>query len=204
MRPDPRSATPTAPAKRSRTLRELIPEQFVVVDLETTGLHPSTSDIIEIGAIKVTLDEQEHPALHVFVKPKRKLTPKITSITGITQQMLDEHGVELHSAMADFIKFVGDLPLVTYNAPFDMGFLWAAANSCGMKIENRYTCALQRARRAFPYLENHKLQTVASHLSAPDHDQHRALADSLRAAHVFLASTAEINMKVRWSNYGPN
>ncbi len=183
-------------------MRRLLPQQFVVLDLETTGLHASTCEIIEIGAVKVTLDESEHPSFQILVKPRKKVSAKIVSITGITQQMLDEQGVEIEDAMSQFIEFIGDLPLVTYNAAFDMPFLWAAASKSGVVVENRYTCALKRARRAFPWMENHKLVTVAAHLNAPDNDHHRALADSIRATHVFWHATKQLNMKVQWKKYG--
>jgi DNA polymerase III epsilon subunit family exonuclease len=161
--------------KIQRDLSELLPKQFIVLDLETTGLSPTTDEIIEIGAIKVTLGDERHLAMQTLVKPTRKLPPIITRITGITQAMIDADGIELESAMRQFMEFVGDLPLVTYNAEFDIGFLTVAAWQCGLVLENSYTCALKLARRAWPGLPNHKLVTVASVFNLPDNDQHRAL-----------------------------
>lgn len=185
--------------KIQRDLSELLPTQFVVLDLETTGLSPTADEIIEIAAIKVTLGDQSHAAIQMLVKPTRRVPPKITRITGITQAMIDADGIDLEAAMRQFMEFVGELPLVTYNAEFDIGFLRVAAERCGVILGNSYTCALQRARRAWPSLPNHKLATVASFFNLPDTDQHRALGDSIRASHVFLLATTQINQKVRWT-----
>jgi DNA polymerase III subunit epsilon len=192
---------PTQPAAPSgpRDLSTLLPDCFVVVDLETTGLSPAMDEIIEIGAVKVTLGAHEHPCFQTLVRPARPIPRLITQLTGINQAMADRDGIELDSALRQFLEFVGDLPLVAYNAPFDMGFLWAAAGRCRVDLPNRYTCALKRARRAWPELPSHKLSHVAEALQLPDANQHRAVGDCERTVHVFLLATGVLNQKVNWS-----
>jgi DNA polymerase III epsilon subunit family exonuclease len=171
-----------------------------MLDLETTGLSPRTDEIIEFGAIKVSLDSNTHPSFHTLVKASRKLPRKIVEITGITQEMVDADGIELNDALKQFISFVGDLPIVTYNAEFDMGFIHNAAKRCGICVENKYACALKRARRAWPGLPSYRLAYISELMSLSDGDQHRALADCQRAVNVFLVSTMKLNQKVRWSS----
>ena len=65
-----------------------LPEQFIVFDLETTGLDPSRHQIIEFGAIKVNRDSTNHQTFQTLVKPTRKVSTKITEITGTTNEML--------------------------------------------------------------------------------------------------------------------
>lgn len=195
----PQQAKPEITPVKRRELSELLPHQFVVLDLETTGLSPIVNEIIEIGALKVTLEMNEHSAFQTFVKPTKRVPNNITRMTGITQAMVDEHGIELQSALRQLMEFIGELPLVTYNAQFDMAFLWAAAKRCHLELPNQYSCALKRARRAFPDFPSHKLSYMAERLSLPDGNQHRAVGDCERAAHVFLLSTVELNQKVRWS-----
>jgi DNA polymerase III epsilon subunit family exonuclease len=194
-----RSVSVEPAPKVQRDLSELLPAQFIVLDLETTGLSPTTDEIIEIAAIKVTLGDERHLAMQTLVKPTRRVPSKITQLTGITQAMIDADGIELDSALRQFMEFAGDLPLVTYNADFDIGFLRVAAAQCGVVLGNSYTCALKRARRAWPSLPDHKLATVASIFKLPENDQHRALGDTIRAAHVFMLATVQINQKVRWA-----
>lgn len=194
----PPTVTPAPP--KSIDLSALLPEQFVVLDLETTGLNSANDEIIEIGAIRVTLNIENQVTFRTLVKPQRKVPRKITEITGITQEMVDNEGIQLGDALSQFIDFIGDLPLVTYNAEFDMGFLYSAATKHGVVINNRYTCALKRARRAWPGLPSYRLTDLAKIGKLSDEDTHRAFGDCMRALFVFTAATSTLGQKVRWSN----
>lgn len=180
-------------------LAQLLPRQFVVVDLETTGLDSYADDIIEIGAIKYTIGETGHKAIQCLVKPTVKLPKRIVEITNITDEMLDADGIEISVALEKFKEFVGDLPLVTYNAEFDIGFLHSAAERCGTTITNRYTCALKLTRRAFPGMPSYKLTEVSKLMKLTDISQHRALGDAERTITVFCVSTLKHGKKVRWT-----
>ncbi|HVC48135.1 MAG TPA: 3'-5' exonuclease [Terracidiphilus sp.] len=177
----------------------LLPESFVVVDLETTGLNPAADEIIEIGAIKAVLNSTNHLAFQMLVKPNGQVPKSISKMTGITQTMVDTEGVPISEALTQFLEFVGGLPLVTYNAEFDMGFLWAAAKGCGLTINNRYACALKMARRAWPGLPNYRLATLGKLGNLSDVDTHRAVGDCERALIVFTSATSVLGQKVRWS-----
>ena len=180
-------------------LSALLPENFIVLDLETTGFNSANDEIIEIGAIRVNLGSENHDTFSTLVKPQKKIPKKITGITGITQEMIDAEGTESKEALAGFIQFIGDLPLVTYNAEFDMAFLYSAAKKHGFAINNKYTCALKRARRAWPGRESYRLVDIAKDGKLSDEDTHRALGDCKRALIVFTAATSELGQKVRWS-----
>lgn len=192
--PTARKATPAG------SIHELLPKVFIILDLETTGLSPSQHEIIEIGAIRVTLQETEHETFQTFVRPLSSISKRITSLTGITQAMIDADGIHLTEAMSQLAAFIGDAPIVTYNASFDMPFVWRAASTCGLTLRNRYTCALKSARRAYPELDSHRLAHVSSVMNLPSGDQHRALGDCVRTLHVFCSSTATLGKKVKWSS----
>jgi DNA polymerase III epsilon subunit-like protein len=70
----------------------VIPPQFVVVDIETTGLDPDKHQILEIAAVKVNRDSNHHTTLRGLVKIEGKVPKKITEITGITTEMLEQEG----------------------------------------------------------------------------------------------------------------
>jgi DNA polymerase-3 subunit epsilon len=199
-------ASRTAQEHTSVDLHDLLPREFVILDLETTGLSRVHDEIIEIGAIRVDLDgvdredRAECPVFQTLVKPLNGIPEGATKINGITQEMLDQEGIELKEAMQQFMEFVGDLPLVTYNAALDMGFLWKAAERCDLTLSNRYDCALKRTRRAFPDLPNHKLTYIAELLQLPDDDTHRALGDCKRTVTVFVTSVSTLGTKVRWTH----
>ena len=158
----------------------LLPDEFVVFDLETTGLSATTDEIIEIGAIRVARNTESHLTFQSLVRPSREVSAGITRLTGITQGMLNAQGRPVSEVLPLFLEFVGDCPLVAFNAPFDMGFLRQAAKRCGLSFINPHTCALQRSRKAWPELPGHKLVDLARLHSIQTIDSHRALARGLR------------------------
>ena len=183
-----------------RPLTSLLPEQFIVLDLETTGLDPSRHEIIEYGAIRANTDSDTHTGFRTLVIPRKKIPQKITEITGITQAMVELEGLPPIEAFTQFVEFIGDLPLVTFNAQFDMAFLYSAAREHGITINNRYACALKRARRAWPGLQSYRLADLAKMGKLSDEDSHRALGDCKRALIVFTAATSKLGQKVRWTS----
>ncbi len=193
------SDRPSDAISNSSGILDLLPHQFVVLDLETTGLSARTDEIIEFGAIRVNLESDNHDAFNTLVRPQNRIPKKITEITGITQKMVESDGIEIRDAMNQFIEFIGDLPLVTYNAEFDMGFLYSAAEKHGFEIKNSYTCALKRARRAWPGLPSYRLDSLARVGKLSTDDTHRALGDCKRALIIFTSATSAIGQKVRWT-----
>ena len=165
-----------------------LPEEFIVFDLETTGLSPQDCEIIEIGAIKVNRDSGEHITFQALVKPSIPIPSKITHITGITQKMINKDGEDIKTVIPEFLDFIGDLRLVAYNARFDMGFINAAIAKQGLKIKNPHSCALKMARRAWPDLESYKLVDVAERGGLSAKGNHRALKDAELTMTVYAAA----------------
>jgi DNA polymerase III epsilon subunit family exonuclease len=198
-RTEPVCHAPVVPPRPSADLSSFLPPQFVVLDLETTGLSPYSDEIIEIGAVKATLNSETHATFQQLVKPSRKIPKRITEITGITQKMIETEGLPVKEVLVDFFAFVGDLPVVSFNAEFDIGFLCHAAVREGLPFGNSYTCALKKARRAWPGLPSYKLIDLARMGNLTVADSHRALGDSVRALMVFTAATSVLRQKVRWS-----
>ena len=165
-----------------------LPEEFIVFDLETTGLSPHDCEIIEIGAIKVNRDSGEHITFQALVKPSIPIPSKITHITGITQKMINKDGEDIKTVIPEFLDFIGDLRLVAYNARFDMGFINAAIAKQGLKIKNPHSCALKMARRAWPDLESYKLVDVAERGGLSAKGNHRALKDAELTMTVYAAA----------------
>jgi DNA polymerase-3 subunit epsilon len=166
----------------------ILPEQFVVLDLETTGLDPIKHEIIEIGAIKVNRDSDNHTTFQALIKPSKKVPKKITQITGITQEMLDADGEELGTNLKQLVDFIGDLRLVMFNADFDMGFLNEASKEHGITIRNPVSCALKMARRAWPDLRSYKLADINN----TGNGNHRALKDCELTIPVYTAAALKL------------
>lgn len=182
--------SPETPPEGSITV---LPERFVVYDLETTGLDPNTHSIIEIGAIRVNRDSNMHDTFQTLVQPKGRIGKKIVELTGITREMVQADGLPLDQALAEFRAFVGDLPLVAYNAEFDDAFLRAACQQTGSsEFMNEVCCALKMARRAWPYRKSYRLADIARDGGLSDDGTHRALGDCKRALIVYGAAAKEL------------
>ena len=113
------------------------------------------------------------------MKPTKKVPKKITEITGITQEMLEAKGESLADAIREFMTFVGNDRLVTFNAEFDMAFLHVATAQLGLpKLNNPVSCALKMARRAWPKRKSFRLSDLASDGQFSSGTAHRALEDA--------------------------
>lgn len=164
---------------------------FVVFDLETTGLNPSCCEIIEIGAIKY-IDGHECERLQTYIKPSKPIPNNITQINHITNEMV-ENSPELSEIIPKFTEFIGEYTLVAHNAPFDMKFIQTHLNNIlGNVIQNPVVDTLPLARKAFPFLKNHKLTTIKDYLKM-DCDSHNAIDDCLVTAELYLTAQAEKN-----------
>ena len=101
---------------------KLTEEEYVVFDLETTGLYPNSGDsIIEIGAVKIK-DGKIIDRYDELIDPGKLLTEEIIKITGIDNNMLTGKRNE-EDGIKSFMEWVGDLPLVAHNAKFDISFV---------------------------------------------------------------------------------
>lgn len=158
--------------------------KFVFFDLETTGLSPRRCRIIEFAALRVARGGVVCGSFQALVRIDEPLPPFITRLTGITDDMLVD-GEPIDAALPRFAAFVEDLPLVSYNVSFDMGFLRAEAQRQRIRLANTPVCALQIARARLPDLENHKLATVARHFGVSADQTHRALDDCVIGLRVF-------------------
>lgn len=154
-------------------------EDYVVFDLETTGINPEWDAIIEISAVKV----EKHKVVKEFsalVNPGRHIPAGATAVNGITDEMVkDAPGIE--TVMKDFLEFIGKQVLVGHNIhTFDMNFVYDAALDClDREVKNDYIDTLYMARRCLPELSHHKLTDVAAHFGIQTEGAHRALYDCI-------------------------
>lgn len=165
-------------AKRAAKKRGVtFPDTYVVIDVETSGLNPEEHQIIELGAILVeTHNIKEQFSL--LVRPHQDISPKIEEITGITNAMLQNEGVDIAIAMQIFVNFLRDLPVVSHNINFDYSFLRKACAICNLQLpSNRSIDTLALSRRKIKQVDNYKLSTLARYFAIAPTQIHRSLAD---------------------------
>ncbi|TSA21848.1 MAG: DNA polymerase III subunit epsilon [Actinomycetales bacterium] len=158
---------------------------FIVLDLETTGASPALGcAITEIGAVAVRGGEML-AEFSTFVNPDVPLPEYITNLTGITDEMLRD-APQIADAYANFMHFISehsehDAPyFVAHNAPFDIGFLKAAARSLSEpwpKHEVLDTVRFARLVIERSEILNYKLGTLAEFFQTQSLPTHRALDD---------------------------
>lgn len=155
---------------------------FIVLDLETTGASPQQGcAITEIGAVAVR-GGQILGEFSTFVDPQVPLPEYIINLTGITDQMLKGAPL-IADAYKDFITFVEQheqVHLVAHNAPFDIGFLKAAARTVQQpwpKYEVLDTVRLARLVVDRSEILNYKLRTLSQFFQTQTLPNHRALDD---------------------------
>lgn len=165
---------------RSRSLAETT---FVVLDLETSGAAPSTgAGITEIGAVKVRGGEIIGD-FQSFVNPGHSLPQFITSLTGITDSMLTS-APYIEQILPTLFEFLGsheETVLVAHNAPFDLGFLKAAAQASEFAWPGYIvidTVKIARSALSRDEVSDCKLSTLAQFFGATIEPTHRALDDA--------------------------
>jgi len=159
-------------------------DEYVVFDLETTGLNKETDKIIEIGAVKVK-NGKITDRFSAFVNPKVPLSDKIIKLTGITDDMLNNQPDE-DEVLPKFREFFGDSVLVAHNANFDVGFVRQWAKGKDIEINNSVLDTVELSKVLFPELSRYKLDTVAKHLGVSLENHHRAVDDAFCTAEIFV------------------
>ena len=136
-------------------------KNFVVLDLETTGLTPKTDRILEIGAVKV-VDGEIKERYSTFINPQMEIPRRITELTGITGDMVKDAPLR-EEAVRGLVEFCQDLPLLGHNILFDYSFVKHDAVNLGLAFEKEALDTLQIARRALPELESRSLEFLCSY-----------------------------------------
>lgn len=148
---------------------------YISIDLETTGLNPKQDKIIEIGAVKV-IDGQIVDTFSTFVNPGCKLEERIIELTGITDEQLAD-APYIENVFPILVEFLGELPFVGHKILFDYSFLKKTAVNAKVSFEKQGIDTLKIARKYLTELEHRNLEYLCDYYEIPHH-AHRALADA--------------------------
>ena len=131
----------------------MIPQDYTVIDLEMTGLHPKNDAILEVGAAKIRNGEVTD-TMDIFVNPGRKITQEITEL-------------------------IGDDILVGHNIIFDYSFLKQQAVNEKVPFEKKAVDTLKAARKCMLRPEKKSLECLCDYLDIEREREHRAIYDAL-------------------------
>jgi len=165
--------------------RELHDAEFVIFDIETTGLSVTQHKIIEIAGVKMR-EGRELARFQTFVNPHERIPYHIVQLTGITDDMVSG-GMEAEDALREFCAFAEGAVLVAHNANFDIGFVQENLKRFGMvPLRQPVIDTLELARLLHPNLKNHRLNTLADTFKVPLENHHRAIDDSAALGHILF------------------
>lgn len=152
--------------------------EYVIIDVETTGLDFDLDSIIEVGILKI-VDGKIEQQYQSYVKTDSNISEKITELTGITKDIVEKFGKDERQVINEVRNIIGGATVVGYNVQFDINFI---NNSCKKNniplFIKREKDVLKIARRKLD-LENYKLETVCKELKLETGEMHRAVNDCM-------------------------
>ena len=160
-------------------------DEFVVFDIETTGLSALHDKITEIGAVLIK-DGRVLDRFNEFVNPGMHIPDEITKLTHITDDMVKDADPD-SDVVRRFLEWTGGRLLIAHNAGFDTGFIRVVADRDGLEYGNPYLDTVALSRFINPELQNHKLDTLADYFGLGDFNHHRACDDAEMLAMIFFA-----------------
>lgn len=171
---------------RALDARRLREEEFVVVDVETTGGSPAHGHrVTEVAAVRVS-GGVVRDSFSTLVNPGRRIPSMITALTGITQEMVAD-APPFSRVAAELAAWVEGRVFVAHNAAFDWRFIRAEMERCtGTVPGGRTLCTVRVARKLLPHLPSRGLDTLAVYFGLEIESRHRALDDAVATAHLLL------------------
>lgn len=175
--------------------------EYIVVDIETTGFSVGYCHIIEIAALKVRHGEIIN-VFQTFVQQNDPIPSFIVSLTGITD--LDVAGGKpIYHAIEEFVEFVSDLPLVGHNVSFDFRFLnYDCEKHLNRSISNELIDTMRLAKSLINDIQNYKLGTLINYFQIANLGQHSAVNDVRMTFELIRClSDFSINYRIINDNY---
>lgn len=173
------------------TANALAEVDFVVLDVETTGMQPPADRITELGAIRVRngriVDE-----FNELINPEREIPWGVVRLTGITNDMVKNKPTALQ-VFPRFADWLRDSIVVAHNAPFDRFFIdthWQEV--FGAPTANTWLCSVRLSRKLYPGLKSRSLGPLCQALGIPIERLHRAGDDARLTAHVLIRALDDL------------
>jgi DNA polymerase-3 subunit epsilon len=157
-----------------------------VLDTETTGLDPTSDELIAIGAVRIVNGRVlPHEVFDQLIDPGRTVSPEAVRIHGITQAMLAGQP-RIDAVLPRFARFAEDTVLVGHNVAFDLRFLAEKEAQTRVRFTHPVLDTLLLSPVVHPDEQDHGLEAIAARLGVSVIGRHTALGDALVTAELFL------------------
>ncbi|MFT6270834.1 MAG: DNA polymerase-3 subunit epsilon [Alphaproteobacteria bacterium] len=155
-------------------------QAYSVIDIETTGGRAGTHKITEIGMVKM-INGEVVDQWQSLINPERRIPSMITSLTGITNDMVAD--APLFADIADeFETFTENCIFVAHNVNFDYGFIREEFARLNRTYRRPKLCTVQQMRTHFKGLASYSLANLTKHFDIGMQRHHRALSDAVAAS----------------------
>lgn len=169
--------------------------EYVIVDIETTGFSVEHCSITQIAALKIK-DGNIVDSFNTYVKQNEPIPSFITRLTGITDQDT-ESGLSVADALYHFTEFTKTYPIIGHNVSFDYRFLDTnLVLTAGRNLNNPYLDTLRFSKELLPNLPSYKLDILGQYLNLTVDGHHNAVADT-RLTYDLIVSLSSINNDFR-------
>ncbi len=170
------------------------PNEYTIIDIETTGLSPAYDEIIEISAIQVR-DGIATEFFSSLVKPVYDIDPFISALTGITNEMLSK-APDINVILPKFYDFIGNDILIGHNVNFDINFLYDYFEDfTSLRLTNDFIDTMRIFKKLHPELKHHRLCDLAAYYGIDYINAHRSLNDCKINLGCYYKLACEINEK---------
>ena len=136
-------------------IKRKILNEYVTMDIETTGFNLEKDNIIELAVCKVR-NKRIIDSFTSFINPMKPIHKAITEVTGITDEMLKDADT-INIVLNKLVDFIGDLPIVVHNADYVMKFIKANTN---IKLENEVIDTLTLSKKKLPHLKIYTIKAI--------------------------------------------
>ena len=172
-------------------------EDWVLVDIETTGGKPGRDEIIEIAVQRFHQGEWVQ-SWQQLIRPHRTIPPWITRLTGISNAMVAEAPF-FEDIAEDLAALLADKVFVAHNARFDYGFIKHQFKQVGIDWRATTLCTVKLSRQLFPEHKRHGLDQLVTRYQLPQVDRHRAMGDVELVAAFLAQLSHEVAVDTVWS-----
>ncbi|WP_100914603.1 exonuclease domain-containing protein [Pseudoalteromonas spongiae] len=159
-------------------------QNYVVVDIETTGGKKDTHRITEIGMVRVEQGKITD-SWQTLVNPERHIPKMITELTGISNEMVKD-APKFEQIAEKLDTFSRNAIFVAHNVNFDYGFIRQEFARLNKKYTRAKICTVQQARKYLPGFKSYSLGKLCCDLNIELKNHHRALDDAKAAAEILL------------------
>lgn len=173
-------------------LNELKNNNVVIFDVESTGIDILEDEIVQISGVKINCKGKVIESFERFLIPSKSVGDS-KLVHGFSDEFLKENGEEKRKVLTDFLEFIDGTLLIGHNVGYDIGILNSELSRIDMEKARFIDCydTLDIARRFYPKLDNHKLETLSNMFETEVRSSHNAMDDVLATKDILIKMVEE-------------